>query len=68
MSTVEKNTAPDLAKFSHYDPDYLAEPDATWTALRKHPTIAHSDEHGGFHVVAKYADLCAAANDTGLFS
>lgn len=58
----------DVSRFSHYDPEYLAEPDATWAALRAHPTVAHSEEHGGFHVIARYADLCAAANDTGLFS
>jgi cytochrome P450 len=73
MSTVEnsahtKVSDVDFSGFSHFDQAYASAPDAIWSALRNHPTIPHSDEHEGYYVIARHADLCAAAQDTGLFS
>jgi cytochrome P450 len=58
----------DFAKFSHFDQAYASAPEPTWEALRGHPTIPHSDEHGGFYAIARHTDVCRAARNTALFS
>ncbi|HEY1966930.1 MAG TPA: cytochrome P450 [Pseudonocardia sp.] len=57
----------DTSRFSHFDQSYAADPGGMWDALRRSEQVPWSDQHGGFHVLARYEQICAAARDPELF-
>jgi cytochrome P450 len=57
----------DVTKFSHFDQEYAANPGRMWTAVRDHPGVAYSEQHGGYHVLARYDHIYEAARDPELF-
>ena len=54
--------------YDHFCPELLADPYDFWAALRDGEPVARSDQHGGFWVVSRYADIMAAACDPATFS
>ena len=54
--------------YDHFDPELLADPYGFWAALREREPVARSDNHGGFWVVSRYADIMEAACDPATFS
>ena len=54
--------------FNLYDPGYLADPYAVWSAMRTECPVARTDRHGGGYLPSRYADITAAALDPGTFS
>jgi cytochrome P450 len=60
---------PGLARdYDHFDQRYVVDPYEFWAALREQEPVARSDNHGGFWVVSRYADIMAAACDPATFS
>jgi cytochrome P450 len=57
-----------VRSFDHWDPDLAVDPYPVYQALRDRCPVARSDEYGGFWVLSRYADIDAAAQDTGTFS
>lgn len=56
------------AGFDHHAPTSRDESLAFWSDIRARDGLARSEQHGGFHLVARHADLCRAAADFRLFS
>jgi cytochrome P450 len=56
------------AKYSHHDPELVNDPFATWQLLRDELRVAHSDQHGGFHILSRYEDVRAAGRSARQFS
>ncbi len=54
--------------FDHHSPEHAADPVGAYRAVREGPGYAHSDKHGGFTVLCRYADVVAIARDTENFS
>jgi cytochrome P450 len=57
-----------VGSFDHWDPDLAADPHAVYRKLRRECPVVHSDRHGGFWVLSRYADIDAAARDHATFS
>lgn len=57
-----------VQSFDHWDPDLAADPHAVYDRLRRECPVAHSDRHGGFWVLSRFADIEAAARDHATFS
>jgi cytochrome P450 len=57
-----------VESFDHWDPDLAADPHAVYDRLRRECPLAHSDRHGGFWVLSRFADIEAAARDHATFS
>ncbi|MGH8993803.1 MAG: cytochrome P450 [Acidimicrobiia bacterium] len=67
--TVEETAPADLVKdFDPTDPRVVRDPYPVYALMRQECPIGHGSRFGGFHVVSRFADVCAAAHDTGLFS
>lgn len=58
----------DEASFDHNSPEFGADMRAGWRALQEKCPVAHSEQHGGFWVLTRYADVSAAARDDATFS
>jgi cytochrome P450 len=54
--------------FDHTDPDFFQSPYGTFQDLHRRCPVARASKFGGFWVLSKYADVMAAARDTGTFS
>ena len=65
---TENETAQAAANFSHHDPDLVNDPFPTWQRLRDDLRVAHSDQHGGFHILSRYEDVRAAGRAAQQFS
>jgi cytochrome P450 len=62
-----KTTELNPAEFDHFGQEFAKDPDGFWRALRDIPGLARSEKYGGFRMVARYADICAAARNPGVF-
>ena len=60
--------ADDFAQFDHHARDVRIGAEDLWTRMRACPGLAHSDKHGGFHVVTRFADLAEAALKAEVFA
>jgi cytochrome P450 len=54
--------------YDHFDPRYVVDPFEFWATLREREPVARSDQHGGFWVVSRFADIMEAACDAARFS
>jgi len=54
--------------FDHWDEGLAADPQPVYRQLRDQSPVAHSDRHGGFWVLSRYADVDAAARNPVAFS
>jgi cytochrome P450 len=54
--------------YDHHSADYAESAEAIHQELRRSCPVAHSDAHGGFWVVTRYADVVAVSNDEATFS
>ncbi len=54
--------------FDHHDPEFSRDAQHGWKHLREHCPVSHSDAHGGFWVVTRYADLHQIYFDPETFS
>ena len=54
--------------YDHFDPRYVVDPFEFWAALRDQEPVARSDQHGGFWVVSRYAEIMEAACDPATYS
>ncbi|MGH9034722.1 MAG: cytochrome P450 [Acidimicrobiia bacterium] len=54
--------------YDHFAPEYIIEPYDFWALLRKQEPVSRSEQHGGFWVVSRYADIIQAAGDTATFT
>ncbi len=62
-------SAPESAPgFDHHSPAYARDWRRINADLRAHCPVAHTDAHGGFHVVTRYEDVAAIARDDVRFS
>ena len=69
--TVDSPTSDELfdpAEFDHFSQRDAEHPELVWAALRRTIGLARSERHGGFRVISRYDDVCAAARDAALFS
>jgi cytochrome P450 len=58
-----------LAKdYDHFDQRFLVDPLPLWKRMRESEPVAHSDVHGGYDIISRYADIREAAADTEHFS
>lgn len=53
--------------YDHFAPTILRDPVPVWAELREHSGL-HSSNHGGFHMVCRYADVLKVVHDTETFS
>jgi cytochrome P450 len=68
METDSSHLARLVDHFDHWDPDLAGDPYPIYTELRDQCPVARSDQHGGFWVLSRYADIEAAARDATTFS
>lgn len=54
--------------FDHFDPTFLADPDAVWAELRGKCPVAHSERYGGVNVLSRWAEVAEAVHDTERFT
>ncbi len=54
--------------FDHHSAKHAADPVGSYRTIREGPGYARSDEHGGFTVLCRYADVVAVARDPEHFS
>ena len=55
-------------QFDHWSSKMAYSPYDVWARLRNECPVARTEKHGGFFVLSRYADVFAAALDTGTFS
>jgi cytochrome P450 len=55
-------------QFNHFSPEYGSHFKDIYRHMRAHCPVAHTNEVGGFWVVARYADIARAARDYEAFS
>lgn len=68
-ATHESPVTTDAGKdFDHWDEESIHSPWARWARLRAQGGLARSEKHDGFFIASTYADVCAIARETGLFS
>jgi cytochrome P450 len=73
MVTYERRAEVDVDRFvecfDHHDPSFAREgvPHAVYDQLRARCPIAHTDAHGGFWVLSRYADVATVARNDALF-
>ena len=65
---TENTTEQAAANFSHHDPELVNDPFQTWQRFRDELRVAHSDQHGGFHILSRYEDVRAAGRAAQQFS
>jgi cytochrome P450 len=54
--------------YDHYDPGFALDPHAEYAQLRSACPVAHTENYGGFHILAKYADISEVLHDAARFS
>jgi cytochrome P450 len=54
--------------FDPTDPRVVRDPYPVYAAMRAECPVGHGSRFGGFHVLSRFADVCEAAHDTGVFS
>jgi cytochrome P450 len=54
--------------FDHHTEEFARDWREIYTDLRRDCPVAHSDRHGGFYVLTRYADVKAALHDPRTFS
>jgi cytochrome P450 len=54
--------------FDHFDPAFIADPDAVWSDLRDRCPVVRTERYGGLSVVTRWHDVAAVAHDTATFS
>jgi cytochrome P450 len=54
--------------YDHFAPEFILDPSSFWAALRNEAPVTRSDNHGGFWIVSRYADINAAACDPATYS
>jgi cytochrome P450 len=54
--------------FDHWNPELAADPHSVYRKLRQECPVAHSERHGGYWVLSRYADIEAAAKAHAIFS
>ena len=57
-----------FANFDHHSAQHRKDAEALWAEMRETPGLAHSDQHGGFYIVSRNADVRQAAVRHALFS
>ena len=57
-----------LTDWDHFDPTYLADPDAVWAELRGQCPVAHSDRYGGVNVLSRWNEVYEAIHDPARFT
>ena len=61
--------AAEVAKgYDHFAPEFILDPYGFWAALRREAPVTRSDNHGGFWIVSRYADINEAACDPATYS
>jgi cytochrome P450 len=55
-------------EFDHRDHESHVNPCPRWKAMREAGPVLHTDAHGGFYVIPRYAEVVEAARDTAVFS
>lgn len=69
MTSTERADPAELARdFDPTDPRVVHDPYPVYAVMRRECPIGHGSRFGGFHVISRFADVCAAAQDTGVFS
>jgi len=63
-----REAQPATTQFSHHVQRTGAEAVEVWRHLRDVGTVSWSTEHGGYHVVSGYAEICEAARQPEIFS
>lgn len=64
MSDVERV----VEHFDHHDPEFMQDPLDAYAVMRERCPVAHSDQLGGFWIIATYDDLHEVYFDTDHFS
>ncbi len=68
----EQRSSHDAAEFGrtfdHWDPKSAVDPYVGYQLLRDGCPAAHSEQHGGFWVLSRYADVTSAIRDAGTYS
>lgn len=54
--------------FDHNSHEMAQNPWPRWEQLRAGPPLAHSDQHGGFHIASRYQEVCDIVRNTAVFS
>jgi cytochrome P450 len=54
--------------FDHRDDESALDPHGRWKKMRDDAPLNYSERYDGFYVVSRYADMCAIARDSTLFS
>jgi len=55
-------------EFDQNSPAFAADPWSRYSDLRERCPVAHTDAHGGFWVISRYADVVRVASDDRVFS
>src|SRR5215213_1502248 len=54
--------------FSHMTEEWASAPQEIWKSLRDSDSLGYSENFGGFHIAARYEDVCAITRDPEDFS
>ncbi len=54
--------------FDHYSPEFAADPAAAFRELREQCPVAWSDQHGGFWIPTRHADVATVSRDDATYS
>ncbi len=54
--------------FDHHDPQVVPDPERVFGPIREEHPVLHSDRYGGFWLLTRYDDVCAAAVDYEAFT
>jgi cytochrome P450 len=68
MSATPDLDPTEAEQFDHMSPDLAAELHERLAAMRSKCPVVHSNQHGGFWVVTRYADVVRVARDWETFS
>ncbi|WP_028933812.1 cytochrome P450 [Pseudonocardia spinosispora] len=66
--TPEVGEAFDPAAFDHFSQEYAERPEGVWAALREIAGLARSERYGGFRIISRYDEICAAARNPAVFA
>lgn len=58
----------DARGYDHFGQEHAEHPEHVWAALRGIPGLARSERHGGFRIISRYEEICAAARNPSVFS
>ncbi|MDT7662276.1 MAG: hypothetical protein QOD04_1832 [Pseudonocardiales bacterium] len=67
-SRSDDQTEFDAATFDHFGQEHAEHPEHVWAALRRTAGLAASERYGGFRIISRYDDICAAARNPAVFS